>query len=219
MMKKLWTVFTALPLFLFGLLVSLLVIASKAVAPRKPLITGGHALDAMFEYRMGAGFPGEVNRTHPASIEPVLTDTTNPPTAYGHPVLIDATSGGIRKVLASDSGVTEIYGILVRPYPVQQASASNFGAATIGAATPPTTGVQDALKDGYITVKVPAGASAKKDGQVYVWIAADSGSHVSGGFEAAASGGNTIALKNAKFNGTPDAQGNVEVVISPVRNA
>ena len=30
--------------------------------------------DVAFTFRMGAGFAGDVNRTHPASIEPVMIE-------------------------------------------------------------------------------------------------------------------------------------------------
>ena len=211
-MKKVIAMLIALPLFLLEKASAL--VTGRNVVPMLRMRT----CDVAFAYRMGAGFAGDVNRTHPASIEPVLVDTTTPPDAYGQAVLINAAGDAVRKLAAADSAVTDIYGVLVRPYPTQQASASNFGAATLGAAVPPASGIADVLKDGYIMVNLPAGGVVKKGGQVFVWIAADSGSHKAGGFEAAASGGNTIALSNAKFNGAADASGNVEIVISPARN-
>ena len=59
--------------------------------------------DVAIPFRMGAGAPGDVNRTHPADIPPFLVDPTNPPAGYGFPGLINTASNGLRGVLASDS--------------------------------------------------------------------------------------------------------------------
>ena len=172
--------------------------------------------DVAFQFRMGAGFPGDVNRSHPASIEPTLIDASAPPTLYGQPVLVDATTQGVRPFAAGDQSNTVAagYGITVRPYPLQQSSATNFGAASIGAATPPANGVIDTLRAGYIMSYLAAGGSPVKGGAVYVWAAASTGNHVLGGIEAAYSAGNTTQLLNATFNGSPDASGNVEIAFN-----
>jgi hypothetical protein len=170
--------------------------------------------DVAFQFRMDAGFAGDVNRTHPASIEPCLIDPTNPPNAYGQAVLVVAASQGVRPYAtadASDATPSAAWGVTVRPFPFQQSSASNFGAASIGAATPPTTGVIDVLRAGYIMATVPAGQAPVKGGAVYVWCTASAGVHVQGGFEAVFSTTNTVKLSNAFFNGSPDAKGNVEI--------
>lgn len=171
--------------------------------------------DAAFTFRMGAGFPGDVNRTHPVTIEPCLIDTA-PPTAYGQPVLINSATQGVRPFTTGDQSntVPAGYGITVRPYPAQQSSGSNFGAASFGSATPPTTGVMDVLRAGYIMGYLPAGGAPVKGGKVYVWAVASSGAHVQGGLEAAYSAGNTTELLNATFNGSPDASGNVEIAFN-----
>lgn len=172
------------------------------------------ARDAAFQFRMGAGFPGDVNRTHPATIEPVLIDATSPPTAFGQPVLVDPTSQGVRPFAAGDTAITTAYGMSVRPYPFQQSSASNFGSAAFGTGAPPATGVMDVLRAGYIMAKLPTGETSVKGGAVYVWCAASTGVHVQGGIESAASAGNTAALAGVTFNGAPDADGTVEVVFN-----
>lgn len=166
-----------------------------------------------FKYRMGAGFPGDVNRTHPASILPNLADPTNPLTAFGLAVVVNTANNSVRQMQAGDIGDTEIFGVTVRPYPFQASSGGNFGAAPIGSATPPP-GEVDVLRAGYIMVNV-VGATLK-GGAVYVWCAASGGGHTLGGFEAAASGGNTAALDPAKymFNGPPDDEGNVELIVT-----
>lgn len=166
--------------------------------------------DVAYQFRMGAGFAGDVNRTHPASIEPVLIDASAPPTAYGQAVLIDPTTQGVRPFASGDTAVTIANGVTVRPYPFQQPSTTNYGSIGFGSGTPPTSGVMDILRQGYISAQVVG--SPVKGGAVYVWCAASTGSHVQGGFEAAASAGNTAALANAKFNGPADSTGVAEIV-------
>lgn len=165
-----------------------------------------------YKYRMGAGFAGDVNRTHPASIEADLVDSTDYPTAFGQPVILDSSSGGIRHFTADDTDVTKIHGITVRPYPFQQSSATNYGETSIGSATPPTSGVLDVMTMGYIMGAV--NGTPEKGGTVYVWCAESTGDHVQGGFEAEATSGSTATLSdNYMFNGAPDSDGVTEVVI------
>ena len=168
------------------------------------------ARDAAFQFRMGAGFPGDVNRTHPATIEPVMPNATTPPTAYGQAVLIASDGITVRPYTVGDI-TTMPWGVTVRPFPFQQASGSNFGAAAFGAATPGVT-IMDVLRSGYIMATVPAGQTVVKGGTVYMWTAASSGAHVQGGFEATNPGGSGIALGSfVTFNGAADSSGNVEL--------
>lgn len=167
------------------------------------------------QFRMPAGFAGDVNRTHPAWIEPASLDPTNPPTFTGQACVIDATSHLLRTVLAADTALTDIYGFLVRSFPTQQKSSTNFGAATIGNSGAPGIGKADVLRSGYIMVALNnfAAAPSAKGGRVWIWIAASITNHVQGGVEAGATGGSTIELDiKASFNGAPDANGNVEVI-------
>lgn len=190
------------------------VLTMTAVAVAAYMATDpAYTRDVAIAYRMDAGFPGDVNRTHPCSIEPCKINTTTPPTAYGHAVLVDTATNSVREVAAGDTGVTKLYGLAVRPYPEQQRSGGMT--ATIGAATPPTSGVLDVCRSGYIMTKIPAGQAVTKGGAVYLWVAADSGSHKQGFFENAASAGNTAAIANAYFNGPADASGNVEIFVFP----
>lgn len=172
--------------------------------------------DVAFGFRMGAGFPGDVNRSHPASIEPCLIDSLAPPTQYGQAVLVDPTTQGVRPYVAGDQSntVPSGYGVTVRPFPTQQASASNYGAAGFGSVTPPATGIMDVLRSGYIMAVLAAGGTPVKGGAVYIWAAASAGAHVQGGFEAAYTAGSTTQLLNATFNGSPDASGNVEIAFN-----
>jgi hypothetical protein len=166
-------------------------------------------------FRMRAGFPGEVNRSHPASIEPCLVDAAAPPTAYGQAVLIDPTTQGVRPCVIGDVALTDVWGFTVRPYPFQQASATNYGATNFGDSVPPASGAIDVLKIGYIFTRLGGSAAALKGGAVFVWVAASAGAHVQGQVEAVASAGNTMALdpKRYQFNGPADAGGLVEIIV------
>lgn len=169
--------------------------------------------DAAFTYRMGAGFPGTVTRTHPASIWPGQNDPTNPATAWGQALLINSSANTWRSVLTSDDAIDAIQGILVRPFPVQEGSGSDYGAQEFGTGGPVVPGQPlDILKSGSIIVLV--NGTPALGGPVYLWVAAATGSHIVGGFEAAASSGNTVELTadgQTYFNGPPDASGFAEL--------
>lgn len=171
--------------------------------------------DVAFPFRMGAGFSGDVNRTHPASIEPCLVDASAPPAIFGQAVLIDPTTQGARPFTTGDAS-SAAYGVSVRPYPFQQSSATNYGAAAIGNAGSPATGVIDILRSGYIMVQVNLGQTAPvKNGAVYVRVAATAGDNIIGQFETAADGTNNVLVTNANFQGGMDASGVAEIFITP----
>lgn len=180
-----------------------------------PATTRARTCDVAFSFRMGSGFPGDVNRMHPASIVPGLINTTNPPKAYGNPVFVNSADSTLRNVIAGDGSATpgKIYGVIVRPFPTQQTSGGMSSA--IGTAAPPVSGVADFLRSGFIMGKLPAGQAVVKGGTVYIWAAADSGVHIQGQLENAASTTNTYTVTNAAFTGPADANGNVEIEIWP----
>jgi hypothetical protein len=166
--------------------------------------------DVAFGYRMGAGFPGDVNRTHPAGIVPGLLNTSvQSPRLFGDPVIVDTATNSYRGFVAGDvTSPTFIDGVLVRPYPTQQTSGGMT--ASFGTGAPAAGQPCDVLEDGFIMVKVNNGGTPTKDGAVYVYTAVSSGNHVQGGFEAAA-GANLMLINNAVFNGPPDANGIAEL--------
>jgi hypothetical protein len=171
--------------------------------------------DTAFTFRMNAGFAGEVNRGHPASIQPCLVDPTNPPTAYGQPVLVAPASQGVRVLAAGDQALTDIWGVTARPYPIQQATTSQqYGAVPYGSVAPPLAQPIDVVRSGYVMVSVVG--SPVKGGAVYIWTAAPAGAHVTGGFEAVAPAGNGMALLATKYawNSPPDASGVAELIIN-----
>lgn len=168
-------------------------------------------VDIAYQFRMGAGFAGDVNRTHPVSITAELISAAAPPTAYGQCVLVAAANAGVRPFTTGDISQAG-YGVTVRPFPAQQAQTNqNFGAVALGSVAPPTTGVIDVLRSGFIMVNLPSGGTTVKGGAVYVRVAAAATTHTPGDFEAAADGANNVLLTNAIFNGAPDASGNVEI--------
>jgi len=160
--------------------------------------------DVAFQFRMPAGIPGAVTRASLATIEPQQLDTTNYPTSYGVPVVIDGTSHNVRYAKTGDV-VANIYGMYVRTFP-------SGGNATdgLGVSTPPVAGICNVMKRGYMNVKVNVG-TAVKNGAVYVRITANGGNTIIGGIEATADSTNTLALANAYFTGPADANGMCEI--------
>lgn len=186
---------------------------NKLIVPRS--LGRMRTCDTSFQFRMGAGFAGDVNRGHPASIQPCLIDPTNPPTLSGQPVLVAAASQGVRVLGVADQAITDVWGVVVRDFPFQQATTINsYGAVAYGVAAPAAAMPVSILRGGYIFVAVVG--SPIKGGPVYVWTAASAGAHVQGGFEAVNPAGNGAALNPLKFawNSPPDATGIAELAIT-----
>jgi hypothetical protein len=161
--------------------------------------------DVAFTYRMPSGIPGSINRATEATVEAAQLDATNYPTAYGVPGVIDATSKNFRKVMAAD---TTVYGLYVRPYPTTGGS----GTDPLGTSTPPTSGIGNVLKRGYLNVKVYYGyASVAKNSAVYVRTVSSSNNTNVGTFDATADSSNNFVLTNAYFTGACDSNGNCEI--------
>lgn len=156
-----------------------------------------------FTTRMGAGFPGSITRSDSLTVEQEIIDSSNPPTAYGQAVKI--VSGKMQALQSGDAG-SVVAGFLVKPYPT---SSSTTG---LGAATPPTTGVGDRLRRGFIAVNLAKGTAAK-DGAVYVVTTAGGTVNI-GDIVTSTSpsgGGTAVAITNAKFTGPADSAGVVEI--------
>lgn len=187
---------------------------------RGALVGRHRTIDTAIAFRMGAGFAGDVNRGHPASIQAALNSPVNPVGGYGLPVIPDlnaGANGGVRGIQAGDNAITDIWGVSVRPYPIQQSTTANpSGAVGYGAGVPPTQQPIDIIRGGYVMVFVNTlAASPVKGGIVYIWYAATGGGHTQGGFEGGA-GASTIALNAATYqwNSPPDANGIAELIIS-----
>lgn len=177
-----------------------------------PPVMRARTCDVAFQFRMGAGFPGDVNRMHPASIVPGLLDTVNPFRAYGEAALF-GSANNYRPVIAADQSSTaiKIAGVIVRPYPTQQMSGGIN--SPIGAAVPPASGSADFLHAGFIMVKMKAGVVVKKGDPVFVWATATETVNIQGEFQAAATVSKTVPVSNARFHGPADAAGNVELEV------
>jgi hypothetical protein len=167
-----------------------------------------------FTTRMPAGIAGDVNRSVANIIEAQIitpSGTTGAPTAYGVPMVVDATAGNIGNMRTMVSGDTAPYGLLMRPYPTGFAAQSS----PLGTAgTPPSSGACDILVRGYMSVVLSNPTSAAvKGGPVYIWTAAASGAHIVGGFEAASSG-STILVANSYFMGPADSNNITEIAFN-----
>lgn len=184
---------------------------ASMLASMTPALVRARTRDVAFEFRMGAGFPGDVNRVHPFQVVPAVMNDTNPVRLYGDPVLYNSADNTFRGFIAGDTAVTKIAGVAVRPYPVQQQSGGM--AAAFGTAAAPTSGVFDVLEDGYIMVKCNdfAASPPSRGALVTVRVTANSGNKVQGGFHAAADGVNTVTITNARWNSSADANGVAEM--------
>ncbi len=186
------------------------------IAPRRPFMVND-ANDSTIKFRMDAGVPGDVTRTHPASIEPALVGPLGvggSANIYGTAVINDV--GGVRSLGAADTAVTVVWGFTVRAYPTQQRTGGD--SASLGGSTPPAAGNPVGVgRSVYIMGRLnDIAAVVKKGDPVFIWCAADSGVHKQGGIEAVGSGGNTASLdaNRYQFNGPADAKGNVEICVN-----
>ena len=161
-----------------------------------------------YQYRMPAGFAGDLQRAEVATIEPQLIDPAAPPTAFGVPVKM--VNGKIQPINNAADTAALVYGVNLRAYPIQ-----GNGNDPLGTSTPPTSGPTDILKRGYVMASLGGVAAATKGGTVYVRVATPSAGKPLGGFEAASDTTNTIALpSNTYFMGPADAYGVVEIAFN-----
>ncbi|MBN3848632.1 hypothetical protein G3N58_17645 [Paraburkholderia sp. Ac-20342] len=160
-----------------------------------------------YTYRMPAGFAGDLQRAEVATIETQLIDPSAPPAAFG--VAVKLVNGKIQPINNSADTAALVYGINIRAYPIQ-----GNGTDPLGTSTPPTSGVQDILKRGYINVQLNGTTAAAKNGAVYVRVANASGGKPIGGFEAASDTTNTVLLTNAYFTGPADTNSITEIAFN-----
>jgi hypothetical protein len=155
-------------------------------------------------FRMPSGIPGDISRQSQATVEPGVLNSASPFPGYG--LFGKVSSGKFVPVGAGDTAAV-VYGLLVRPYPTVSSQ------DPLGTSTPPTTGMADILRRGYMTVKNNAGTPALGS-QVYVRVATAGAGKPIGGIEAAADSTNTIAITGATFMNAGDANGNVEIAFN-----
>lgn len=161
-----------------------------------------------YQFRMPAGFAGDLQRAEVATIETQLIDSSTPPAVFG--VAVKYVSGKVQPINLSGDTAAIVQGVNLRPYPIQ-----GNGTDPLGTSTPPTSGVTDILKRGYVNVSLGGVAAAAKGGTVYVRVATPSAGKPLGGFEAAADSTNTIAMpSNWYFTGPADAYGITEIAVN-----
>lgn len=161
-----------------------------------------------YQFRMPAGFAGDLQRAEVATIETQQIDSSAPPTSFG--VAVKFVSGKVQPINNSADTAAAVIGVNLRPYPIQ-----GNGTDPLGTSTPPTSGVVDVLKRGYVMVSLGGTTAAAKGGTVYVRVAAAASGKPLGGFEAAADSTNTIALpSNWYFTGPADAYGITEIAVN-----
>lgn len=148
----------------------------------------------IFQYRMPSGFPGDVQRIEAATIVAEVIDSAAFPTAFGVPIKMVA--GKIQPIAAADTAAS-VYGFNVRPYPIQ-----GNGTDPMGTSTPPTSGITDILKRGFIMAALNGATAATKNGSVYMRVANPVTGKPIGGIEAASDIGATSAPGANTGNGT-----------------
>ena len=134
-------------------------------------------------YRMPSGIAGDVSRGSQSTIEAAMLGAMAF-AAFG--VFAKVVAGKIEPLGAGDTA-DMAYGLLVRSYP------ATSGGDAMGVSTPPTKGVADVLRRGYITVKNNAGVTALGR-PVFVRVASPTADKPIGGIEAVADGTKTIAI-------------------------
>ncbi len=154
-----------------------------------------------FVYRMPSGIPGDISRRSEATVITKILNSASAFSAYG---LFGKMASGKFVPIGSGDAASAVYGLLARPFPTQSRT------DPLGTSTPPTTGPCDVMRRGFMTVKNNAGTAAD-GGQVYVRVANAAADKPIGGIEAAADGGNTIAIASCFFTCAADASGNVEI--------
>ena len=170
-----------------------------------------------FPFRMGAGSPGTVTRTHPASISSYMNNATNPLTLFGQAAVFDPATNTVRAVLTTDSGIDTVAGVTVRPYPYAGIPTASIGAPSSFGGEGPAAGLNlDICRFGSILVPVSGiTTNIKLGARVSVWIAASSGAHVLGGFEGQITTGSTALLSEKWYwGGPPDGNGVAELIFN-----
>jgi hypothetical protein len=166
-------------------------------------------------YRMGAGYPGDYNRTAAGqTITPEAANPSFPIPAYGLPVKYVSSGSGIGPIVNGDTSAVVI-GVLMREFPSQAMPPNTYGAGQSLSVppVPPTQGPLSVMRRGFCVVNVNAGSSAAavKGNPAYIWTAAASTGHLVGGIEATEVPGSTILFPGATFRGGVDSSGNVEL--------
>lgn len=156
--------------------------------------------------RMNVAIPGAISRSFAGQvISQEIIDPNTPPTKFGQPVKLVA---GKVQPLASGDAAALIYGVTVRAYPTQDATGS---ASAYGPGTPPSSGIIDILRVGFIGVALANGTAAR-GAQAYVRTTVN-GSLAIGGVEDNTTSTGLVTPAGWYFTGPADASGNAELAI------
>jgi hypothetical protein len=169
------------------------------------------------QFRMDVGYPGAINRAHDATITSLPIGTA-PPAGYGVMTAFDTVpiSGAARAVVSTDT-LVNFAGFYVRPFPThgEGTSGTTMVNDPLGTSTPPTTGLANLMKRGFMTVKLNAASPAVKRGDpIGIFIGTATTGNPAGGVTGAAPlAGSVIQLNlpNTFFMGPADAKGIVEI--------
>lgn len=159
-----------------------------------------------FLTRMPFGIPGAVTRESQAKIEAQVLNSALPFASLG--IFGKISSNKFVPVTTGDVSAN-VYGALIRSFPMTGNAASD----PLGTSTPPQTGLADVLRSGYFNAKNNAGTPAL-GGVVYIRVGTATADKPLGGIEAVADSTNTIVVTGATFNGSADANGNVEIAFN-----
>ena len=155
-------------------------------------------------YRMAQGIPGDISRPAIATVEAQAFGGT----AFGiYGQAAQLASGLLIPISATGQLV---WGFLVRPFPITGVNASD----PLGTSVPPTSGVANVMRRGYMTVYCQLGTPAA-GATVYIRAAAAAGQQILGGIEAGTTANNyamsATSTGVAQFMGPADANGMVEI--------
>jgi len=162
--------------------------------------------------RIDVGYPGTMNRVHTADVLAEIINTTTPPLTYGAMVAMDSATGTIRVPTGTDT-ISAIYGFYVRPYVTQGGGpVSPIVNDPLGTSTPPSSGIGNVMKRGFMSVRLNTASPAVVKGQaVGVFIGTASAGNPVGGVTGAAPGATVLAVPGSFFMGPADANGFTEV--------
>lgn len=145
------------------------------------------------------GFAGTVSRSIDDVIETFINAESSDAILFGAPVVFDATSGGVKNVASTSTGVL---GVAVRSTKTENTYAGNDPKYNAG-------DLVDVIKRGSVIINVGSSLTPAAGGTVYITKA-------TGAWATAADSTNTIDT-GWKFKGVKDANYNVEIVL-PERN-
>lgn len=161
-------------------------------------------------YQAPNGVKGDISRSNETSVEPAMLIAVSSVFAQAFGIPMKYATGGISQ-MGAGAVAADFCGILARSAP----EISGSTAQTFDTAVPNPDQPQNLVVRGYVNVQVLNGTPAR-GGVVYVRITA-SGGFLVGALEAAADGGNSVALSLTQASWASDgvdADGNAEIRVA-----